>query len=42
MRNYQDMGGQSAGPIEREEHELSLWEKRVEAMIGVAQARGAA
>lgn len=35
MRNYHDMGGQPAGPIDREEHELEHWEKRVEALISV-------
>ena len=35
MRNYHDMGGQPAGPIEREEHELLLWEKRVEAILAL-------
>lgn len=33
MRNYHDMGGQPAGPIDREEHALTLWEKRVEALL---------
>ncbi|MGH8637349.1 MAG: hypothetical protein ACREUZ_09475 [Burkholderiales bacterium] len=40
MRNYHDMGGQSAGPIEREEHPLQYWEKRVEALISVLAAKG--
>ena len=35
MRNYHDMGGQPAGPIDRHEHELQHWEKRVEALIAV-------
>lgn len=35
MRNYHDMGGEPAGPIDREEHELEHWEKRVEALISV-------
>jgi hypothetical protein len=35
MRNYHDMGGQPAGTIDREEHELEHWEKRVEALISV-------
>lgn len=40
MRNYHDMGGQSAGPIDREEHELTHWEKRVEAIIAVLGRKG--
>jgi len=35
MRNYHDMGGEPAGPIDRDEHELEHWEKRVEALISV-------
>jgi hypothetical protein len=40
MRNYHDMGGQSAGPIDREEHPLAYWEKRVEALLSVLTAKG--
>lgn len=40
MRNYHDMGGQSAGPIDREEHPLAYWEKRVEALLAVLTAKG--
>lgn len=40
MRNYHDMGGQPAGPIEREEHELAHWEKRVEAILAVLARKG--
>jgi hypothetical protein len=40
MRNYHDMGGQPAGPIDREEHELEHWEKRVEALISVLAGKG--
>lgn len=40
MRNYHDMGGQPAGPIDREEHELAHWEKRVEAIIAVLASKG--
>jgi hypothetical protein len=40
MRNYHDMGGQDAGPIDREEHPLAYWEKRVEALISVLGAKG--
>ena len=40
MRNYHDMGGQDAGPIDREEHTPTYWEKRVEALISVLAAKG--
>ena len=40
MRNYHDMGGQPAGPIERDEHALALWEKRVEAILTVLARKG--
>jgi nitrile hydratase subunit beta len=33
MKAYHDLGGEPAGPIDREEHELQLWEKRVEALL---------
>ena len=40
MRNYHDMGGEPAGPIDREEHPLAYWEKRVEALISVLASKG--
>jgi hypothetical protein len=40
MRNYHDMGGEPGGPIEREEHPLEYWEKRVEPLIAVLVAKG--
>ena len=33
MRAYHDIGGTPAGPIPQEEHELQLWEKRIEALL---------
>ncbi|MDB5862351.1 MAG: putative nitrile hydratase, beta subunit [Betaproteobacteria bacterium] len=33
MRAYHDLGGTPAGPIDRNEHELQLWEKRIEALL---------
>ena len=33
MRAYHDIGGTPAGPVPQEEHELQLWEKRVEALL---------
>ena len=32
-RGVHDMGGLSAGPIERAEHAHALWEKRVDALM---------
>jgi hypothetical protein len=32
-RSHHDMGGLPAGPVERAEHDYSLWEKRVDAML---------
>ena len=40
MRNYHDMGGLEAGPIEREDHPPTFWEKRVEALIWVLTRKG--
>ncbi len=33
MRGHHDIGGAEAGPVDREEHDLALWEKRVDAMM---------
>jgi nitrile hydratase subunit beta len=33
MKGYHDIGGTPAGPIPQDEHELQLWEKRVEALL---------
>ncbi len=32
-RAVHDVGGLKLGPIDREEHDLALWEKRVDAML---------
>jgi nitrile hydratase beta subunit-like protein len=32
-RAVHDVGGLAAGPIDREEHDLALWEKRTDAML---------
>jgi hypothetical protein len=32
-RSHHDMGGQPAGEVQRTEHDYSLWEKRVDAML---------
>ena len=33
MRQHHDMGGLPAGPIDRDEHELSLFDRRVDALM---------
>jgi hypothetical protein len=33
MRRHHDMGGAPAGPIQRNEHALEPWEKRVNAVL---------
>ncbi len=40
MRSHHDMGGQPAGPVERSEHELAYWEKRVDALNVVLSDKG--
>lgn len=35
-----DMGGDDGGPVVPEEHDFALWEKRVDALVILAQARG--
>lgn len=37
---WHDMGGAEAPPVSREEHEFAFWEKRVDALVIIAQARG--
>ena len=37
---WHDMGGQEAGPIPKAEHDFSLWEKRVDALMIVASSKG--
>mgnify|MGYP001828251523 CR=1 FL=1 len=39
-RAWFDMGGDDAGSVVPAEHDFALWEKRVDAMVMVAQARG--
>ncbi len=33
MRGFHDIGGLPAGPVERNEHDFALWEKRVDALM---------
>ena len=39
-RRWHDMGGREAGPVERAEHDHALWEKRVDALMRIASAKG--
>lgn len=39
MRRHHDMGGTPAGPVERTEHELEPWEKRVDAVVRLLLAK---
>jgi len=40
MRRAHDMGGLPGGPVAREEHDYALWEKRVDAMLVLLNAKG--
>jgi len=40
MKGYHDIGGEPAGPIPREEHDMMLWEKRVEAILLLLSQKG--
>lgn len=40
MRNYHDLGGLPAGPVDRTEQDFALWEKRVEAMLAILARKG--
>ncbi len=39
FRQHHDMGGQPAGPVSLQEHEIEPWEKRIEAMMRCLQLR---
>ena len=39
-RRHHDMGGLPAGPIERHEHELLPWEKKVDAILRLLVGKG--
>lgn len=34
------MGGDAAGPVPTQQHDFSLWEKRVDALMIIASAKG--
>lgn len=39
-RRWHDMGGQEAGPICADQHDFSLWEKRVDALMILCSGKG--
>ena len=39
-RRWHDMGGQDAGPICDDQHDFSLWEKRVDALQVLCSTKG--
>ena len=39
-RRWHDMGGEAAGPVPTDQHDFSLWEKRVDALMVIASAKG--
>ena len=39
MRRHHDIGGAPAGPIDRHEHDLAPWEKRVDAILRLLIAK---
>ena len=39
MRRHHDMGGLPAGPVERHEHELVVWERKVDAILRLLLAK---
>lgn len=39
-RRWHDMGGNVAGPIPTDQHDFSIWEKRVDALMIIGAAKG--
>ena len=39
-RRWHDMGGDAAGPVPDGSHDFALWEKRVDALVMLAGAKG--
>ena len=39
-RRWHDMGGDAAGPVPDDQHDFSLWEKRVDALMVIASSKG--
>lgn len=40
MKGYHDLGGKPAGQIDRQDKEVSLWERRVEALLVILSRKG--
>jgi hypothetical protein len=40
MRGYHDIGGLPLGPIDKDQHDYALWEKRVDAMLVLLSNKG--
>ena len=40
LRRHHDMGGLESGPVEIEEHEYAPWEKKVDAILRLLNAKG--
>ena len=39
-RRWHDMGGQDAGPINPDQHDFALWEKRIDALMTLCGEKG--
>jgi hypothetical protein len=39
-RRWHDMGGDAAGPVPHDQHDFSLWEKRVDALMILCSTKG--
>ena len=39
-RRWHDMGGDAAGPVPTDQHDFSLWEKRIDALMVIASSKG--
>lgn len=39
-RRWHDMGGEVAGPIPTDDHDFSLWEKRIDALLVLCNTKG--
>ena len=39
-RRWHDMGGDAAGPVPTDQHDFSMWEKRVDALMIIGAANG--
>ena len=39
-RRWHDMGGDASGPVPTDQHDFSLWEKRVDALMILGSSKG--